>query len=145
MPSLTDARRHEDLQRLSFANDSIDLVLSSDVLEHMPDPYQAHREIFRVLKPGGRHIFTVPFDAHSALDDARARLVDGEIQYLAEKHFHGDPVRPDEGVLVWTIFGLQMLVQMAHIGFETRAWNLYAPDRGIVGPFSLVFEALKTS
>lgn len=138
-----DGRRHEDLQQLSFADSSIDLVLSTDVLEHVPDPYRAHGEILRVLRPGGRHIFTVPFNSHLALDDVRAELVDGAIRYLAEKQFHGDPVRPDEGILVWTIFGLEMLVRLARIGFELRAWNLYEPDRGIVGPYSLVFEARK--
>ncbi|CAN7663728.1 MULTISPECIES: methyltransferase domain-containing protein [unclassified Variovorax] len=138
-----DGRRHEDLQRLSFEDEALDLVLSSDVLEHMPDPYLAHREIFRALKPGGRHIFTVPFDCQAPLDDRRAALVEGQIVYLADKQFHGDPVRPDQGILVWTIFGLEMLVQLARIGFQPAAWNLYEPEEGIVGPYSLVFEAFK--
>ncbi|MCX8050261.1 MAG: class I SAM-dependent methyltransferase, partial [Methylohalobius sp.] len=34
---------HQDLMRLSFEDGSIDLVLSSDVLEHVSDPYKAHR------------------------------------------------------------------------------------------------------
>jgi len=138
-----DGRRHENLQGLSFADASFDLVLSSDVLEHMPDPYLAHSEIFRVLRPGGRHLFTVPFDPGAALDDRRAKLVDGEVVYLAQKLFHGDPVRPDEGILVWTIFGLEMLVRMAEIGFRPTVWNLHEPARGIIGPHSIVFEALK--
>jgi hypothetical protein len=136
-------RRHEDLQRLSFADDSIDLILSSDVMEHVPEPYTAHREIFRTLKPGGRHIFTVPFDADRAQDNIRAKLVDGEIVYLAEQLFHGDPVRPEEGVLVWTIFGLAMLVRLEELGFEVSAWNLHEPDLGIIGPHALIFEAMK--
>ncbi|WP_239142739.1 class I SAM-dependent methyltransferase [Variovorax sp. WS11] len=140
---LVAGRRHEDLQRLSFGDEVLDLVLSSDVLEHMPEPYEAHREIFRVLKPGGRHIFTVPFDGHASLDDRRAALIGGEVVYLADKLFHGDPVRPDQGILVWTIFGLEMLVQLAKIGFRPAAWNLHEPEQGIVGPYSLVFEAFK--
>lgn len=136
-----DGCRNEDLQDLTFADASFDLVLSSDVLEHMPDPYRAHREIYRTLKPGGRHIFTVPFNSDKALDDIRAHLVDGEIVYLAEKLFHGDPVRPDQGILVWTIFGLEMLSQLARIGFIPSVWNLYEPAQGIVGGYSLVFEA----
>ncbi|MEB0110450.1 class I SAM-dependent methyltransferase [Variovorax sp. RTB1] len=137
-------RRHEDLRALSFPSDSIDLVMSSDVMEHMPDPYAAHREILRVLKPGGTHIFTVPFVATMATDQIRAKLVDGEIQYLEEKAFHGDPVRPDEGVLVWTIFGLEMFARLEALGFETAARNLFFPDEGIVGAWSLIFEARKS-
>lgn len=138
-----DGRRNEDLQNLTFADASFDLVLSSDVLEHMPDPYRAHGEIFRVLRPGGRHIFTVPFNASGALDDVRAKIVDGVIVYLSEKQFHGDPVRPVEGILVWTIFGLEMLPRLAKIGFIPAVWNLYEPREGIVGAYSLVFEARK--
>jgi SAM-dependent methyltransferase len=135
--------RHEDLQQLSFASESIDLVLSSDVLEHMPAPYDAHREVFRVLKPGGRHIFTVPFYPLAVKDDVRAALENGETKYLAEKLYHGDPVRPGEGILVWTIFGTEMMHKLEEIGFTAKAWNLYEPSNGIVGNCNTIFEASK--
>lgn len=138
-----DGVRNEDLQALSFDNGSFDIVLSSDVLEHMPHPYQAHREIFRVLKPGGRHIFTVPYGEGMSRDDVRATLVDGEIVYHAEALYHGDPVRPDEGILVWNIFGLEMLVRLAEIGFKTELWRLHEPECGIIGPGAIVFVARK--
>jgi len=133
--------RNEDMQALSFADASLDLFMSSDVLEHMPSPYQAHAEVFRVLKPGGRHIFTVPF-APRPQDDVRARLVGGEIEYLAEKAYHGDPIRPEEGVLVWTVFGLEMLDHLRRIGFRPTLWMLCKPEFGIVGD-AIVFEAYK--
>ncbi|MGT2472060.1 class I SAM-dependent methyltransferase [Paraburkholderia terrae] len=135
--------RHEDLQRLSFSDSSLDLILSSDVLEHMPAPYQAHQEIFRVLKPGGRHIFTVPFHPLTVKDDVRAVIQGGEVKYLAEKLYHGDPVRPGEGILVWTIFGVEMMHKLEAIGFEARAWNLYEPTNGIVGNCNTIFEVKK--
>lgn len=142
---MVDGRRHEDLQALSFADGSLDLVMSSDVMEHMPEPYAAHAEIFRVLKPGGRHIFTVPYSPLLAEDQVRAKIVDGEIVYLEEKAFHGDPVRPDEGVLVWTIFGLNMLDRLRALGFEATQWDLDQPTHGIIGPGALIFEARKPS
>ena len=37
------------------------LLLLLQVFVHIPMPYQAHHELFRVLKPGGSHVFTVPF------------------------------------------------------------------------------------
>jgi Methyltransferase domain len=140
---IVDGRRHEDLQALSFADNSLDLVMSSDVMEHMPEPYAAHAEIFRVLKPGGRHIFTVPYSPLLVEDQVRAKIVDGEIVYLEEKAFHGDPVRPDEGVLVWTIFGLSMLDRLRSMGFEAGEWDLNESTHGIVGPGALIFEARK--
>jgi len=133
--------RHEDLQAMSIPDESLDLVLSSDVLEHMPDPYQAHAEIFRVLRPGGAHIFTVPFNFLPE-DDVRARVEGGEIRYFAEKMYHGDPVRPDEGILVWNVFGAEMLDRLEAMGFYAFAWKFSDVRRGIVG-WALVFEARK--
>lgn len=135
--------RNEDLQQLSFPDASFDLLLSSDVLEHMPRPYDAHREIYRVLKPGGRHIFTVPYNPGAPLDDVRAVERDGRVEYFGEKLYHGDPVRPGEGILVWTIFGLQMFVELARMGFRMTCWNLDSPEQGIIGPWSVVFDAYK--
>lgn len=40
---------------------SFDNVLCTEVLEHVPDPVVALREIARILKPGGRLILTAPF------------------------------------------------------------------------------------
>ncbi|WP_153099514.1 class I SAM-dependent methyltransferase [Paraburkholderia hayleyella] len=133
--------RNEDLQDLTFDNASFDLVISSDVLEHMPRPYDAHREIYRVLKPGGRHIFTVPFYAWEALDERRAVQTGDNVEYFGEKLYHGDPVRPGEGILVWTIFGLEMLVELSRMGFIVSYWNLQDLSAGIIGPWSIVFEA----
>jgi SAM-dependent methyltransferase len=141
--SLVNGVRHEDLQNLSFENNSIELVLSSDVLEHMPDPYRAHAEIHRALMVGGRHIFTVPFDSGAYQDQVRASMVEGEIVHHMPAIYHGDPLNPNEGILVYRIFALEMLVRLNQIGFNTRMWVLHEPDFGIVGPGALVFEAVK--
>ncbi|MGA9015852.1 MAG: methyltransferase domain-containing protein [Acetobacteraceae bacterium] len=135
--------RHENLERLSFADETIDVMLSSDVLEHVADAYRAHRDIFRVLRRGGLHIFTVPFVPGAADDDVRARRVDGEIEYLAAPLYHGDPVRPDQGILVWRIFGAAMLTRLQEIGFSTTTMRLHEPRHGIIGDNGLVFVARK--
>ena len=49
-----------DLLRLPFPDASVDRVIASEVLEHIPDDVTAMAEIFRVLKPGGRVAVTVP-------------------------------------------------------------------------------------
>ena len=135
--------RHEDLQRLSFADTSFDLVVSSDVLEHLPDPYAAHREIFRVLKPNARHIFTVPYDPGAPKDDIRAQLVGTTIEYRAQQLYHGDPLHPDQGILVWRIFGREMLSVLREVGFHVTTHELNDLTCGIIGEGATVFEAVK--
>lgn len=49
-----------DAQALPFADQSMDFVNMSHVLEHTLDPIQALRELRRVLKPGGVAQVTVP-------------------------------------------------------------------------------------
>jgi ubiquinone/menaquinone biosynthesis C-methylase UbiE len=49
-----------DAQHLPFKATEFDLILFSEVLEHMPDPESALDEIVRVLKPDGRLIISTP-------------------------------------------------------------------------------------
>jgi len=44
----------------SLASDSFDLATMLDVLEHLEDDSAGLREVFRILKPGGLFVFTVP-------------------------------------------------------------------------------------
>lgn len=48
-------------EQLPFADSTFDAVLSLNVLEHVKDPFQAAREIMRVLKPGGEVFVVAPF------------------------------------------------------------------------------------
>jgi ubiquinone/menaquinone biosynthesis C-methylase UbiE len=51
---------HQDACALQLEDDSYDVVVSSECIEHTPDPRKALREMARVLKPGGRIIVTTP-------------------------------------------------------------------------------------
>ena len=48
------------VEKMPFENDFFDLVVCAWVFEHLPEPLTAVKEIFRVLKPGGKLIFLTP-------------------------------------------------------------------------------------
>jgi ubiquinone/menaquinone biosynthesis C-methylase UbiE len=49
-----------DAQNLPFADDSFDLVISCETIEHIPDAPRALREMRRVSRPGGKLFLTTP-------------------------------------------------------------------------------------
>lgn len=52
---------HSDLCAIPEPDGSFDAVLCTEVLEHVPDPFCALREMARLLRPGGRAVITAPF------------------------------------------------------------------------------------
>jgi len=57
---------------------SFDLVVLADVLEHLPDPHRALRNVREVLNPGARVVLSVPNVAHLSV---RAQLLFGRFRY----------------------------------------------------------------
>ena len=120
--------RHEDVCALTFSNDSLDLIGSFDVLEHVPDYPKAIAEFFRALSVGGQLLLTVPFLHGAANTLVRARMDDGEVTHLEAPEYHGNPTIPDEGVLCFYHFGWDLLDTLRDAGFRSvavlDAWGL---------------------
>jgi len=55
-----NVRLHEDVYRLPFDDKKFDVIIMNEVIEHIPKPEKALREIDRVLKTGGELIITTP-------------------------------------------------------------------------------------
>ncbi len=110
--------RCENLENLTFLDNSFDLVITQDVFEHISNPEKAFLEICRVLKPGGYHIFTIPF--HEGKNTIRrVKDEDGKKSFLLPPVYHGDPFRPD-GCLVYTDFGDDIIDYLKSIGMPTK-------------------------
>jgi len=67
-----------DITSIPLPDSSQDYILCSEVFEHIPEPLKALKEISRLLKPGGKLIFTAP-------------LASG--QHQAPYHFYGGYTR----------------------------------------------------
>lgn len=76
-----------DAMALPVRSESCDLLLSQEVLEHLPDPDAAVRELVRVLRPGGRLYCQTPFiiGYHPCPDDFWRFTLSG-VRHLLERH-----------------------------------------------------------
>jgi SAM-dependent methyltransferase len=123
---VVDGVRNEDVCDLTYADASFDLVLTADTLEHVPDFRRALREIRRVLRVGGRHVFTVPVRPSCRETVERVRLDEnGDAVFLAPAQYHGRgsgplvlaaPRRRD--FLAYRDFGMDLLDELRAAGFD---------------------------
>ena len=107
----------EDLMALSYCDASFDYVLTSDTLEHVPDFDRALAEIRRVLKPGGKHVFTIPI-IWERRTRQRAALIDGNIVHFLPASYHGKSLANE--YLVFNEFGGDVVQRIEEAQFDMR-------------------------
>lgn len=131
--TVIDGIRHEDALALSFADESFDVIVSQEVLEHVPSITDAIDETARVLAPNGRLLLSVPFDQTADETVQRARLVSGVVEHLQEPVFHGNPVSP-EGSLVFYDHGWDLMDRLRDSGFvDVRVLGTWSVLYGYLG------------
>ncbi len=135
--------RNESLCELTFSDNSFDSIVSLDVLEHIPDYQQAMKECLRVLRHGGKMMWSVPFVPAARENLVRAIIKNGEIIHIQPPEYHGDPLSSD-GVLCFQHFGWEMLEQMRAAGFrDAYALCYQSIDFGYLGGEQFMFVATK--
>ena len=129
----------QDLQKLSFDKETFDIVLTEDVLEHVRHYELAIKEINRVLKVGGFHIFTVPINLESPDMITRIDTSREEDVYLLPKEYHGDGSRNGK-IISYRTFGCNIIELLRNYGFETNIYLSTKEDQkyGIYGSSVLV-------
>lgn len=136
--------RHEDVNALSFADESLDVVVSNDVFEHVFTPERAIAEVARVLRPGGRLLLSVPLDLAAERNVTRARFGPGGIEHQLPPVYHGDPLSAD-GCLVVTDFGWELIEQCRSAGLrDTMLRAFVGPGFGHRGTQVLIIDGTKS-
>lgn len=107
----------QNIEALTYPDNSIDFVITEDVFEHVRHPEKGFREIYRVLRPGGYHVFTVPFHFDRPTLVRVDTSGDKDVHILAPE-YHGDPLRGT--ILAYRTFGIDLFAQLNEIGFETQ-------------------------
>ena len=98
-----------DLQNMPFKNNTFDFIITEDVFEHVQNIEKGFQEIFRVLKPSGHHVFTVPIHENQITSKRDSDKV----------ICHIDPLR-ESGVPVITDFGNDLEILLNKYGMETK-------------------------
>jgi SAM-dependent methyltransferase len=114
---------------LPFADNSVDICLSSNVAEHVPRPWELGGEMLRVTRPGGLVVlsYTVwlgPFGGHEMglthyLGGARAAA-----RYARK---HGHPAKNDYGSSLFAVSAAEGLDWAASTGALIAAFPRYHP------------------
>lgn len=137
--TVVDGTRCEDLEHPTFDDGSFDIIVSSDVLEHIVDVDAAHAQIARVLAQGGVHVWTAP--QYRDLDTSRPRVRRSAagLEYLQPAEYHGDPVCND-GALVTFDWGRDLPDRVANAsGMWTSVVRIESRAHGLLGEFLEVF------
>jgi SAM-dependent methyltransferase len=107
---------------LTFPDGAFDVVITSDILEHVRHPDLAFAEISRVLASGGKHIFTVPTNVPFSRPTIKRVDVEGpEDIHILPAAYHGDGKGGRS--VVYNEFGDDLLGIIEHCGMQTRTFH----------------------
>ncbi|MGK7911921.1 MAG: methyltransferase domain-containing protein [Synechococcus sp.] len=118
-----DGIRCENLESSTFADNSFDLVISSDILDCVRKPYDAFAEIYRILRPGGCHIFSISLTWPPSQRTIKRVDVDREDTFLMPPIFQSSPVNKS-GSLVYNNFGEDLISTLGCLGYEVEVTGL---------------------
>ncbi len=102
-----------DIHAMPFEDQTFDLVVHSDTLEHVVNPIHALTECRRVMKSGGALCFTVP-------------TVVGRLSRTREglpKSYHGSPETERDDYAVQSEFGADVWTYIIQAGFTSLSIN----------------------
>ncbi len=142
--TISGGYRSEDLEQMTFADESVDVHVSLDVMEHVFRPDRVFAEVRRTLRKGGVYLFTAP--TYKGLVETVTRSMrnpDGSVEFLLEPEYHGNPISED-GSLVTFHYGYDLPELIREwSGMDTMVLRFNDRNHGIVGEFTETYVVQK--
>jgi len=115
---------YADLASLPVENETFDVLICTQVLEHVPDPVRVLTEANRVLRPGGLAVVTVPFLSaeHEEPDDFYSFTSFGIREVFHRAGFEQVQVKKQFGF--WSAIG-EMIYWHYHRKVAGTRWEKY--------------------
>lgn len=111
---------NEDVQKLSFADSSFDLITSNQVFEHVPNDILGYAECYRTLRSGGALIFTVPLYT-GPKTEMLAEIVAGQLVLHGEPEYHDSRLQgPNSALTFWRHSINDICQRVDSVGFDAE-------------------------
>jgi len=109
------ADKKYDITNLDVDGDQFDFIICYHILEHIENDAQAMKELFRVLKPGGKAIIQTPFKEGDVYENEAIKSPEDR-----KNHFH-----QEDHVRIYSVDGLKSRLEKT--GFQVKV-NVFKKD-----------------
>jgi len=120
-------REYADFQNLHYDDESFDVVIASDVFEHVRRDEDGYKEIYRVLKKEGTFILTVPYNHNQPKTIQRVDTSGDKDVHLLEPQYHGGGGH----TLTYRNYGRDLLSLLKRSGYAVGHFEVEVPNHGI--------------
>lgn len=129
--SLVGGIINQDVQSLTFDDCSFDLIMSNQVFEHVPDGLMEYKECYRVLRPGGSLIFTVPL-SDVAETKRLAEIVNNRLVFHEQPEYYDSRLGgPKSALAFWRHSKHDICARVASVGFTASLQKIFVtPNQG---------------
>lgn len=105
-----------DITNIPESHNEFDIIICFHVLEHVEQDLQAMRELFRILKPGGKCLIQTPFKEGDTYENQAIQTPEARLQHFGQ----------EDHVRIYSVPGLKKRLEQA--GFQVNI-NRHQPDQ----------------
>ncbi len=118
-----DPKKYSDIQQLAFADETFEVIIASEVFEHVREDLKGFKEVYRTLKPEGLFILTVPYDHQRLQTLVRVEVQGDRDIHLTSPHYHGG----SGATLEYRQYGRDLLERLRGVGFTVGYFEAALP------------------